>query len=304
MILGILDLGGFLLSFFIALKSYTYIGFALIENFSIPRGIANASGFLLGGLLVEAFFSLLISLFAGKIYRRIIKWDEHRELFRLDRFLGFIPAVGEAIIFTAFILTLLVSLPIQGAVKSQIVSSKIGGALVSQTQGIEHQLNTIFGEAVNETLTFLTINPNPASLDKVNLGFTQEQVTFDESAEASMFFLVNQERQKQGLASLIVSTALRDLARDYGKDMFARGYFSHYDPEGLSPFDRMNKAKISFTVAGENLALAPNVFLAHQGLMNSPGHRANILLPEFKKVGIGVVDGGMYGEIFVQEFTD
>lgn len=83
-----------------------------------------------------------------------------------------------------------------------------------------------------------------------------------------------------------------------------RGYFSHYTPEGLSPFDRMNAAGMSFSFAGENLALAPNVAMAMQGLMNSAGHRANILSPNFGKVGIGVIDGGIYGEMFCQEFTD
>ncbi len=304
LLLGFVDLGGFILSFFVALKSYSLFGSFLIANFSLPKGIANAIGFLLAGLLIEVIFSFLISLFAGKVYRRIIKWDEHKLLFGLDRFFGFIPALGEAVVFTAFILTLVVSLPINGAVKGQVVSSKIGGPLVAKTQGIERELNSIFGEAVNETLTFFTINPNPSSTERVELGFEQKEVHFDESAEATMFFLVNQERQKNGLKPLSVSLVLRDLARSYGKDMFARGFFSHYDPEGSSPFDRMTKAKISFTIGGENLALAPNVFLAHQGLMNSPGHRANILLPEFNKIGIGVVDGGIYGQMYVQEFTD
>jgi uncharacterized protein YkwD len=86
--------------------------------------------------------------------------------------------------------------------------------------------------------------------------------------------------------------------------MFERGYFSHYNPEGMSPFDRMEQAGIHFIAAGENLALAPNVTIAHQGLMDSPGHRANILSTDFGKVGIGVMDGGMFGRMFVQEFTD
>jgi len=38
--------------------------------------------------------------------------------------------------------------------------------------------------------------------------------------------------------------------------------------------------------------------------MDSPGHRANILRPDFRKVGIGVIDGGAYGKMFVQVFTD
>jgi uncharacterized protein YkwD len=86
--------------------------------------------------------------------------------------------------------------------------------------------------------------------------------------------------------------------------MLARGYFSHYTPEGLSPFDRMTQAGIAYTSAGENLAFSPNVQLAMQGLMQSPGHRANILSKDYGKVGIGVIDGGIYGEMFVQEFTN
>jgi uncharacterized protein YkwD len=86
--------------------------------------------------------------------------------------------------------------------------------------------------------------------------------------------------------------------------MFADGMFSHVDNDGQSPFDRMHHGGVTFDVAGENLALAPTLTLAHQGLMNSPGHRANILSPDYRAVGIGVIDGGSYGLIVVQDFTD
>ena len=298
-ILGIIDLGGFLLSFISALKFYSFFGGLLAANFTLPRGIANAIGFLLCGLFAEMIFSFLINLLAQKIYPKIMaKWK------KVDRIAGVIPALGEAIIFIAFILTLFIALPIQGAIKKSIVSSKIGGPLVERTQIVERQLNNIFGEAVNETLTFLTINPNPASTEKVDLHFTQETIKIDEGAEQTMFNLVNQERTKAGFHPLTVSPSLQELARDYARDMFARGFFSHYNPENQSPFDRMEKRGIHFLAAGENLALAPNVYIAYQGLMSSPGHRANILSADFGKVGIGIIDGGIYGEMFVQEFTD
>jgi uncharacterized protein YkwD len=305
--LGILDLGGFLLSFVASLKFYATIGELLTVNFSLSKGIANALGFFLAGFLAEFFLSTVINLFFQKIYPEVVKKlpQKNRTLIlRIDKFLGFIPCFGEAIVLISFILTLLVSLPIQGAVKKAIVSSKIGSPLVSKTQGIERELNSIFGAAVNETLTFITINPNPSSSERVDLGFTQTEVKTDEGGEMTMLSLINQERTKRGLRHLSFSLELRDLARDYAKEMFAQGFFSHFDSEKEGPFDRMDKRKILYTSAGENLALAPNVFLAHQGLMNSPGHRANILSPDFKKVGIGVIDGGIYGEMFVQEFTD
>lgn len=308
LVLGIVDLGGFLFSFFASLKFYSFGGDLLVTNFSLPRGIANAVGFLFIGFLVEIIFSSVVNFFYKKSYPKIFLRLQKQKLLPYfsftNRLLGFIPAVGEAIIFVAFILTLLITLPIKGAVKKDIVSSRIGKSLVVKTQGIEQTLKTIFGQAVNESLTFLTINPNPESSERVDLRFTQKEVKVDETAENTMLNLINQERISKGLRHLSLSFPLRELARDYARDMFGGGYFSHYNSEGESPFDRMQKRGISFTAAGENLALAPNVDLAFQGLINSPGHRANILSSDFGKVGIGVIDGGIYGEMFVQEFTD
>lgn len=65
----------------------------------------------------------------------------------------------------------------------------------------------------------------------------------------------------------------------------------------------MRNAGIGFDVAGENLAFAPSVEVAHEGLMNSPGHRENILSPDFCRVGIGVQNSGVYGRMFSQEFA-
>lgn len=307
-ILGILDLSGFILSFIVSLRFYSFFGELLIANFALPKGIANAAGFLLSGILTEMVISTSINFLFPRLYPLLISKFQKKKIFQhlshFEKFLGFIPAMGEAVIFTAFILTLLVTLPLQGVIKKDIVSSKLGGPLVAKTQGIERQLNKILGQAINETLTFLTVNPNPSSKERVDLRFTQKEFKIDEAAEETMLSLVNQEREKAGLKALTMSSQLRELAREYAKDMFARGYFSHYNPEGQSPFDRMDKKGIKYSAAGENLALAPNVQLAHQGLMNSSGHRANILSSNFGKVGIGVIDGGIYGEMFVQEFTD
>ncbi len=308
LILGLVDVGGFVLSFIAALKLYSLVGEFLVVNFSLPKGIANAAGFFIAGILTELIFSVIINLIFAKAYLKLR--EERRKnkeiafLFKTDQLLGFIPALVESLIFTAFILTLIITLPISGAIKKDIASSKIGSPLIAKTQRIEKQLNSIFGQAVNETLTFLTVNANPISAESVDLYFTQTQVKIDETAERVMLNLVNRERSLARLPLLTLSPQLRELAREYGRDMFARGYFSHYNPEKQSPFDRMEMKNIKFFSAGENLALAPNVQLAHQGLMNSSGHRANILSKDFRQVGIGVVDGGIYGQMFVQEFTD
>ena len=119
-----------------------------------------------------------------------------------------------------------------------------------------------------------------------------------------MIDLVNKERTSRGLRSLQYDGKLRDVGRIHSKDMFERGYFSHYSPEGASVANRAEKYGVEYLAIGENLAYAPTLELAHQGLMNSEGHRANILSPDFNKIGIGVIDGGLYGKMFTQVFTN
>jgi uncharacterized protein YkwD len=66
----------------------------------------------------------------------------------------------------------------------------------------------------------------------------------------------------------------------------------------------MREDGVRFRTAGENLALAPTLDIAHNGLMNSPGHRANILRPQFGRLGIGILDGGRAGLMVTQKFRD
>jgi uncharacterized protein YkwD len=86
--------------------------------------------------------------------------------------------------------------------------------------------------------------------------------------------------------------------------MFARSYFSHVSPEGEDLSNRMREARVGYLAAGENLALAPTLFSAHSGLMQSPGHRANILRPQFGRLGIGILDGGRHGLMVTQAFRN
>lgn len=120
--------------------------------------------------------------------------------------------------------------------------------------------------------------------------------------ERHMVELVNQERARHGLSPLKVNMELVKVARLKALDMVRNGYFSHTSPTYGSPFAMLRQFGITYRTAGENLAGAPGVELAHQNLMNSPGHRANILNSAFTEVGIGVVEGSPYGKIFVQMF--
>jgi uncharacterized protein YkwD len=86
--------------------------------------------------------------------------------------------------------------------------------------------------------------------------------------------------------------------------MVAKGYFSHTDLAGRSPFDRMRAAGISYRAAAENIAWAGSVEQAHTSLMNSPGHRANILNGQLNRIGIGIVQKDGMHVMVTQAFTD
>lgn len=305
------DFLSFLLSFLLGLKGYSIIGAALTGSFGIPHGFANAIGFFLLAFVSEIIFSILFHKIYGKAEGLFSPLQEafatsHEMitayLQSLNRFLGILPGMASAFVLLSFLLTLIITLPFSPFLKKTVATSALGNVLTIASQGFEKRLHDVFGEAAQDTLNFLTITPQ--SETTVQLGFTATQVSIDEEAEVQMVELINKERAAKGFRPVIVNKKLQDVARSHAKDMLARGYFSHYTPEGLSPFDRLAIANIRYAVAGENLALAPGVTLAMQGFMNSPGHRANILSANFGKVGIGAIDGGVYGIMFAQEFTD
>lgn len=101
--------------------------------------------------------------------------------------------------------------------------------------------------------------------------------------EEQMLHMVNAERKTAGLKLLQADGKLQLAAHAHAADMFTKGYFSHTNPDGLSPFERMKKLGIKYLSAGENLAHSDDLEAAHTGLMNSPGHRANILNHQLEK---------------------
>ncbi len=103
---------------------------------------------------------------------------------------------------------------------------------------------------------------------------------------------VNEERVKAGLAPLQVDLDLARVARAKSQDMVDNGYFDHDSPTYGSPFEMMREFGISYRAAGENIAKNSSVMGAHTALMNSEGHRANILNSSFTHVGIGIVGSG------------
>ena len=123
------------------------------------------------------------------------------------------------------------------------------------------------------------------------------------SAAAALFAEVNGQRALRGLRLLVLDERLCTVARSHGRDMAERKYFEHVSPEGLTPFDRLDRAHVRYAYAAENLALAPDLQSASRALLDSREHRANMLEPHFTRVGIAAVDSAS-GVLFVEDFSD
>lgn len=294
---GVTELIAFLGSFIFGLRFYSRAAFFFIEYFSLSRAFANALGFFVVYSIAHSMIAMILLGVLRELPRKYFPrfWQ---------KLTGIFPAAINGLIVVAALLTFAVSLPIRGDVKEAIFESEIGGYLVRRTSAFERVMDSVFGEAIQESLAFLTVEPEDEQ--RVALGFELEQPEFvvSEKSEVAMFALVNQERSERGISELEWDPAMVPVARAHAKDMFEQGYFSHINLEGRDVGDRLIDEGVSYVIAGENLALAPSLELAHDGLMQSPGHRANILALEFGRVGIGVVDGGVYGKMFVQVFAD
>jgi uncharacterized protein YkwD len=129
---------------------------------------------------------------------------------------------------------------------------------------------------------------------------TDPGVTHETEIEFLSFSLINQARRDQGIdPPLIFDARLSDIARTYSEAMRDQGFFAHVDPAGHDAGYRLQQAGVIYSVVGENLARVDNsgdpAAFAHNGFLNNPPHRANMLDPRFTRAGVGVARrGGTY----------
>lgn len=129
--------------------------------------------------------------------------------------------------------------------------------------------------------------PDPTPQPAVVSG---HQSTSNVEKEQQMINYINEARRDAGLSILQVNNQLTITARAKSKDMVINNYFDHYSPTYGDMTGLLSSFGISYRLAGENLALnsSGSVYEAHNMLMNSPGHRSNILNPYFTIVGVGI----------------
>ena len=269
----------------------------LFPSLPVPETLLRVLAFVVALAIAQVLFSIVsrVVLGAAEPLRRAAG-----PLGMVERVLGFFPGVAMGIILAALIITPLRLFPVfrglSSALDDSLVAREITHLVGDWSPQFENLLRNIAGNGVDLPSRIIQPGENvqvPRSTD----------VQVDAEAETRMLELLNAERVKAGLKPLLADDKLRDVARQHSQEMFRLGYFAHISPTDGSPADRLKRAGIAFATAGENLAYAPTVEVAHSGLMASPGHRRNILTPEFTRVGIGVVRGGLYGRMFTQNFS-
>jgi uncharacterized protein YkwD len=295
-ILGVLDLAGWILSLLAGLRFYEPVAQWIGPRIDWWSEVWDQP---IAFILIGVFVWLTVQLIGNILLSRMPE-DAHEG--QANRLLGLVPGLANGLITTAIVSALLLAMPLSESLSERTRDSSIANRLAGYAQSLEAKLRPVFGEAIARSLNLLTVEPD--SNERVTLPFTVTATSPRPDLEKRMLDLVNSERVANGLQPLAPDPELTEVARRHSADMFARGYFAHDTPEGRSPFDRMKEARVRFLTAGENLALAPTLSIAHQGLMNSPGHRANILRPQFGRVGIGIMDGGMRGLMVSQEFRN
>lgn len=126
-------------------------------------------------------------------------------------------------------------------------------------------------------------------------------------AERMMLEMINRSRAEFALPPLKFDSRLADVARGHSDDMRLHNFFAHISPTRGDLGARLARAGIKARRFTENIAVNQDLAAAHRSLMDSPGHRKNILDADAGRVGIGIVAGDAKSlyvtENFLQEFA-
>lgn len=131
--------------------------------------------------------------------------------------------------------------------------------------------------------------PLPPGAAPSSAGPAQDDAATPADAEQKLLALVNGSRVEAHLSPVQPDEELAAVARAHSADMQAHGFFGHVSPTTGTPEDRLRAAHLLRSRSGENVALSATARDAYTSLMDSPGHRAVMLDPEFTHVGMGVV---------------
>ena len=118
--------------------------------------------------------------------------------------------------------------------------------------------------------------------------YAKQSPALKESFEKQNFYVTNALRVREGLTPFSFHQGIAKVALLHSQEMAENNYFNHTDLSGGTVADRAHSGGVKFKVVGENIAMgAQNTLYMHELLMNSEGHRKNILA-DYTAIGTGV----------------
>ncbi|MBN2112745.1 MAG: CvpA family protein [Acidimicrobiia bacterium] len=295
-----LDLAGLLVGTVLAFRLGPLLG-------GVISSVANTSpdtGRVVGGLVILVATGVAAAFLARAIEPRV----RRPGINLIDRVGGATLAAGWGAFLLMVLLSLLLVLPLPAAVGRQLDGSAVTRVLTAPGGVPQQVFHTLAGDRVIQALLRLREAVGEREVivtddDSVDLPAADPaDLSDDPAAAAEVFDLLNRARVDGGLAPLAWSPALSEVAAGHAREMYLEGRFAHHSSTTGTVGDRLEAAGITYSRAGENLALAATITRVHNGLMDSPGHRENILRPEFRRVGVAVVAGPL-GLMTVEVFT-
>ena len=290
-------LATWLIGLVVAVAAHQPLAALLVAVLGWTPDLARSLGFVAILFAAQGVFALAGRFTLAPLLRAV---RAHHAMTRVDHVAGILPSVARMLVIVAIALSALVVFPVAPGVRQAIDGSRLGSAFVAEVASLQPRLEQLVGGGSGEGVLLVT-RLSADERQRLQLPDDLSRAP-DPEAERQLFDLVNQERASRGLQPLRPDPRLVPLARAHADEMFRLRYFGHVSAVSGSPFDRLSSAGIVYQRAGENLAYAQAVAVAHQGLMGSEGHRENVLRPEFTNLGVGVVSAGLYGRMFVQLF--
>lgn len=285
-----------------AFLAFGPIGQFIHTRLGVNQSVANFGTFLLVLVLAHAAIQAPVSRAAAWLGGRV-RWMSPNSRAVADA----LPALGVAAMVAVLALSVAAVVPL-GGVKPAIASSVLGSRILDHSGFVAAPVSRLLVPPATNAKPILESDPpsNPGEDAFLKLQFPADLTTQpDPPGEDHMLTRINQARAQVGLSPLHSDPLLQQAAREHSADMYKRHYFSHQTPDGKTPYDRLHDLRFHYVTAGENLAFAADVDQAFDSLMQSPDHRANILNPDFRCVGIGAYKGlNGYEEMFTQDFAD
>jgi uncharacterized protein YkwD/uncharacterized membrane protein required for colicin V production len=296
-LLGIVDLVTFGLSLIVAARLGGSVAEPLIGR-GLPAELAAGAGFVIAAVVSLA----VIGLAARVLLAPLGALGASTPLGWFNGVLGLLPGAIRGLAIAALVVLVASALPPELGLRERLAESRLARP-IAETGRKALDAGLVWAGVDTRSLGILSQPPAAGSVELPSSGSTALEPGIDPVAEQTLLGLLNQERATAGLSPLQADSALAQVGRAHGREMFALAYFGHVSPTTGSAADRLAAAGLIYPLSGENIALATGAEAAHEWLMNYPTYRANILNPGFTRVGIAALRDTDHELVVTQEFA-